>query len=360
MLLATERRPLQIDAHAAARTVARAWFGVRIRDLVTLLSAAVVGACGLLIATGDVDPLTVQLDRSSTALAVATGAERDAVRVLSELHSELQEAVAGRNAASAGLRAVEQDVAKLLADPSSDIPPGADTPSLSRPEGRRLLRLRLTASRHSRDAHEYSQTARQLQAEVEAQRGRLAAARHQRLVAERRFRAAVAHVEEHSLASLVAAQIRNLVHRPRPPEQTPLDWPVSGGAVSSTWGARAWPVFNGEPFHTGLDIAAWPGTPVMAAGGGVVTQAENHPEFGKLVTIRHPAFESGSRPAMELFTRYAHLGGIDVAVGEEVGRGQQIGVVGSTGNATTGPHLHFEVRLEDHSVDPLRWLAPSP
>jgi murein DD-endopeptidase MepM/ murein hydrolase activator NlpD len=119
--------------------------------------------------------------------------------------------------------------------------------------------------------------------------------------------------------------------------------------------------------HTGVDIDAPAGTPVLAAAPGQVmwagygyasgTEDPNDP-YGDAVSIRHDFGWNGRK----LTTVYAHMSRVDVVSGQFVQAGQQIGIVGSTG-ATTGPHLHFEVRLEDTSKyfstrNPELWLAP--
>lgn len=136
-----------------------------------------------------------------------------------------------------------------------------------------------------------------------------------------------------------------------------------------------WPLANyryGDFFpdtdivHTGIDIDATRGTPVIAAGPGQVTWAGyglylggNNPEdpYGLAVTIRHDFGYNGRT----LYTVYAHMDRIDVEVGDAVKTGDPLGIVGNTGN-TTGPHLHFEVRLETNSFfvsrNPELWLAP--
>ena len=121
-----------------------------------------------------------------------------------------------------------------------------------------------------------------------------------------------------------------------------------------------------EIVHTGIDIDATRGTTVIAAGPGRVTWAGyglylggNNPEdpYGLAVTIRHDFGHNGRH----LYTVYAHMDRIDVEVGDIVQTGDPLGIVGNTGN-TTGPHLHFEVRVETNSFhvsrNPELWLAP--
>jgi murein DD-endopeptidase MepM/ murein hydrolase activator NlpD len=104
---------------------------------------------------------------------------------------------------------------------------------------------------------------------------------------------------------------------------------------------------RGSRFHTGIDYPAPSGTPVASAGRGQVTSAGWDPGgYGNLVVIEHP---QGVR------SMYAHLSGIDVRRGQSVAAGSRIGRVGSTG-FSTGPHLHFELRLRGAAIDPLSAL----
>jgi hypothetical protein len=119
--------------------------------------------------------------------------------------------------------------------------------------------------------------------------------------------------------------------------------------------------------HTGIDIPADLGTPVLASAPGTVTwtgyglysqkRSNKEDPYGKAVVIRHDFGYQGKA----LYTVYAHLNQIDVAEGQWVDAGQQVGLVGNTG-FTTGPHLHFEVRIDPGnyitSRNPELWLAP--
>jgi murein DD-endopeptidase MepM/ murein hydrolase activator NlpD len=128
-----------------------------------------------------------------------------------------------------------------------------------------------------------------------------------------------------------------------PPAVSPLRlaWPVQA-PVGDVFGPR------GARFHTGIDFPAPAGAGVVAAGAGRVTYAGwRAGGWGKLVAIAHG---NGVR------TLYAHLRRVDVRVGDRVGAGFQVGLIGSTG-ISTGPHLHFEVRLRGAAVDPLTALG---
>jgi murein DD-endopeptidase MepM/ murein hydrolase activator NlpD len=127
----------------------------------------------------------------------------------------------------------------------------------------------------------------------------------------------------------------------------PTTMPVALGYYSSNFGYRIDPITGRSTFHTGVDIIAPPGTPVMAAAGGVVSAAELHPEYGNIVDIDH---DNG------LTSRYAHLMKSSVKVGDVVMKGQVIAIVGNTGR-TTGPHLHFEVREKGIPLNPNKFLA---
>ena len=120
--------------------------------------------------------------------------------------------------------------------------------------------------------------------------------------------------------------------------------------LSSSYGWRKHP-FSAEPsVHEGLDFAAPSGTPILAAAGGVIRTAARQSGFGNLVEIDH---------GDGLLTRYAHAEVLLVKKGDVVSRGQMIARVGSTG-LSTGPHLHFEVRQYDKSLDPRAYLTGSP
>jgi len=120
-----------------------------------------------------------------------------------------------------------------------------------------------------------------------------------------------------------------------------FSWPVTG-TITSPFGWRSNP-FGGAPeFHQGLDIAAPSGTTVTAAAGGTVIMAQWYGGYGNYILIDHGGGYS---------TGYGHLSAIYVSTGQSVQRGQAIGAVGSTGQST-GPHLHFEVRIAGKPVDP--------
>ncbi|HTR49634.1 MAG TPA: M23 family metallopeptidase [Kofleriaceae bacterium] len=114
-------------------------------------------------------------------------------------------------------------------------------------------------------------------------------------------------------------------------------------AESSGYGYRDDPFRHDRRFHAGRDYRADPGTPVLAAGDGVVVFAGRQGGYGNVVYVDHGG---------GVVTRYAHLRKIETKRDRTVAAGDRIGQVGSTGRAT-GPHLHFEVRIEGRAVDPV-------
>lgn len=130
---------------------------------------------------------------------------------------------------------------------------------------------------------------------------------------------------------------------------TPTVWPVVG-KLESGFGGRRNPFGGGSyEFHSGQDIDAAVGDPVVSGASGKVTFVGVQNGYGQLIVVDHGG---------GLTSRYGHLSHIDVTLGQTVERGQFIGRVGSTGRST-GPHLHYEVRINDEPVNPLQYLLTS-
>jgi murein DD-endopeptidase MepM/ murein hydrolase activator NlpD len=126
---------------------------------------------------------------------------------------------------------------------------------------------------------------------------------------------------------------------------TPSIWP-SKGWVSSPFGWRRDPFTGRRRFHEGLDITNRCGTPVVAPADGIVVFAGRHGGYGNVIYISH---------GFGISTRYGHLHKITVKVGQHVQRGDIIGEIGSTGRST-GPHLHYEVRVNNKPVNPINFI----
>ena len=126
---------------------------------------------------------------------------------------------------------------------------------------------------------------------------------------------------------------------------SPSLWPVEG-PVTGSFGERIDP-FNGEgAFHSGVDISTSYGQAVRAPADGVVVFADSMAGYGRLVIVQH---------STTLSTRFAHLSGFAVTEGETVHRGDLLGYVGLSGRST-GPHLHYETRIDGDAVDPQKFL----
>ena len=126
----------------------------------------------------------------------------------------------------------------------------------------------------------------------------------------------------------------------------PTSLPVAAHWNASGFGWRVDPFTGEAAVHEGVDFTATFGLPIKAAAAGIVLNVERHPEYGNLIEIDH---------GNGLTTRYAHSSKVFVKVGALVRRGQKIAEVGSTGRST-GPHLHFEVRINGVAQNPNRFL----
>lgn len=126
----------------------------------------------------------------------------------------------------------------------------------------------------------------------------------------------------------------------------PTTLPVKGAVMGSGFGHRADPIAGTRAMHEGIDFTVDTGTPVVAAASGVILVAEYHNDFGNMIDIDH---------GDGLTSRYAHLSKIDIKPGQMVRRGDRLGQVGTTGRST-GPHLHFEVRMLGVAQNPAVFL----
>lgn len=153
--------------------------------------------------------------------------------------------------------------------------------------------------------------------------------------------------EVETRAAQLEQELRAYENALRERARIPSIWPVANGETTDSFGGRRDPFGGGSSeFHAGQDIAAQRGTPVYAAGIGMVKAAGTQGGYGQLVIIDHGA---------GITTRYGHLSRIEVSAGQEIARGAIIGRVGSTGRST-GPHLHYEVRINEEPVNPRRYL----
>ncbi|MDQ3646794.1 MAG: M23 family metallopeptidase, partial [Actinomycetota bacterium] len=147
------------------------------------------------------------------------------------------------------------------------------------------------------------------------------------------------------LAARVAAAAADTPASVAPVGGGQLLWPAAG-PLTSGYGYRTHPIFGDERLHTGIDIGASYGAQVIAADAGAVVFAGAMSGYGNAIVIDHGG---------GLATTYNHLSAFSVGSGQEVGRGAPIGAVGCSGYCT-GPHLHFEVRIDGSPVDPMPYL----
>ena len=154
-----------------------------------------------------------------------------------------------------------------------------------------------------------------------------------------------AEEEARRAAARRAAQLSGEALPPEPGAPGQLLWPVSG-PITSPFGMRMHPVYGRPILHAGIDIGVPQGTTIGAAADGRVIVAGYQGDCGNMVALDHHG---------GLSTIYCHMSQIFVGVGQDVQRGQAIGAVGMTGDAT-GPHLHFQVMQDGHPVDPMSYL----
>lgn len=196
---------------------------------------------------------------------------------------------------------------------------------------------------------ERQEVAAELQARVDEHQGVLAELEGD----EQRYTAAIDALEDESDA--IRGRLANIAAKDRAGSGggggTPtsssgrFQWPVNG-ALTSSFGYRTHPVLGTRRLHAGVDFGAGTGTPIVAADGGTVVSAGWHGGYGNAVIIDH-----GGGVA----TLYGHQSRLAVSSGARVSRGQVVGYVGSTG-MSTGPHLHFELRINGVPSDPMARL----
>ena len=148
--------------------------------------------------------------------------------------------------------------------------------------------------------------------------------------------------------SLAAAAMPGMVRAVAFPSRVsiPSRMPVNGVRLTSDYGMRWHPVVGGRRAHKGVDLAGPVGTPIHATADGVVSKAEWFSSYGLYVSLEHGG---------DLQTRYGHMSRLNVAAGQQVRKGDVIGFIGSTGRST-GPHLHYEVRIAGGAVNPIPYM----
>lgn len=320
---------------------------------------------------GDYRELEAAIEATGTRVRRQEAAKRAAEQRLEAARAEVraaQAAVAAMQAEIADLEdQAEEDAVELYVNPDPAVTV-MDTEDLTQATRREAL-LGTLASRHSDvldrlgglevDLVDAEAAARDAEAQVEAERAEVAArlaeyretlAEQQRL--EQALAARIADVqdevdalaaEEDAIRSALA-QASQAPSGPGgainpPPSASGLIWPVPGGVLTSPFGQR-W-----GRLHAGIDIGAPSGTPIYAANSGTVIGGCGG-GYGNCVMIDH---------GDGMVTLYAHQTSVFVSSGQSVSRGQQIGTVGCTGSCT-GPHLHFETRINGTPYNPLAYV----
>jgi murein DD-endopeptidase MepM/ murein hydrolase activator NlpD len=156
-----------------------------------------------------------------------------------------------------------------------------------------------------------------------------------------------------ALSSRIQEMAAKLAQGKNPPQGTGHFMRPGRGVVTSPYGMRYHPILHYVKLHTGTDFAADDGE-AHAADDGVVLLTEYNTAYGNMTVIDH-----GTIGGLHVTTMYAHQAQIAVQPGQRVSKGQFIGVIGATGYAT-GPHLHFEVRIDGEPTDPAPWLVGAP
>lgn len=189
----------------------------------------------------------------------------------------------------------------------------------------------------------------QLQDDIDAARAEYAKAAAAEAAAQASINAIIAQMQaEEEAARQEAAQNNQQYTGTGSTATGTYIWPCpSSTYVTSAFGMRDHPLFGDERPHSGIDIAGSAGSEVLAADSGTVAVATYSSSYGNYVTIYH---SNGD------YTLYAHMSSLAVSAGQSVTQGDVIGYVGSTGWAT-GPHLHFEIRVNGSTVDPLSYFS---
>ena len=235
--------------------------------------------------------------------------------------------------AQAAVDAKQRDAAAEIVDRRTAVKQEVDAEA----HKRRLLVARLESDRRS-----YVAMVQNLEADsrnIEEQLRQIAAAERARELAAAQAAAAAARQAAADNAAPPAPAA------PSTPDTASMLWPANGPKTSD-YGWRMHPIFGTSRFHAGIDIGAGYGASIYAARSGVVVSAGEQSGYGNAVVIDH---------GDGIATLYAHQSSVAVYSGQSVSRGEVIGYVGSTGYST-GPHLHFEVRVNGSPVDPMNYF----
>lgn len=144
----------------------------------------------------------------------------------------------------------------------------------------------------------------------------------------------------------IGENVTRLITLHRLTQNLPLSQPLENARVTSLYGPRRDPIIGRRSMHRGLDMTAPRDTPIIAPSNGTVLRAGRNGAYGHFIELDH---------GLGLTTRYGHLKEVAVATGERVELGQVIGIIGNSGRST-GRHLHYEVRFDDQTLDPMPFI----
>ena len=287
-----------------------------------------IGYIEVLLGSGDFTELLTNMDM------IRKIANQDV-----ELIEELEEQ---RNLIASKKKLLEDQQAKLVTY-QHDAKSQKEELQVSR--GTQITLRREVQSTIGHMAEELTQMEQESQS-LEAEIQRLQEEERARIEAERK-RAEEARRAEEQSAKEQAAKEQAAKEQASQEQTGSTRWPVPGHTrISSPYGNRTHPVLGGTRFHSGIDIPAPSGTPVVAAASGRVIMSQYSGSYGNVVIVDHGAGIS---------TLYAHNSRNQVSVGQQVQAGQTVALIGSTG-MSTGPHLHFEVRQNGSTINPTNWL----
>ncbi|MGI9624077.1 MAG: peptidoglycan DD-metalloendopeptidase family protein [Acidimicrobiales bacterium] len=310
------------------------------RDInsIPILRFVIDEATGTSLATGDL--LRLARSEQETAIEAADDAAAQAAALALDVDEKL-----------AALDASRADQQRLRDEVNARIGSLEDTASVLAEEDARIAdfiraeeeRIRLEEEARRRAEEERRrQVAEQLRLEEEARQ-----AEQQRLEDEQ----AEEQQEDSDDPADDEGETREREREPQPSPPDPgpgtpsFSRPI-GGPISSPYGFRIHPIYGTRRLHTGIDYHAGQGAPIAAAASGTVIFAGSFSGYGNTVIVQHSGGYS---------TLYAHMSGFNLSNGASVNKGETVGFVGSTG-LSTGPHLHFEIRLNGTAVDPAQFL----
>lgn len=312
----------QVDLEEAEETIGEKNDTLESR-LDTMYRRGNIGYIEVLLGSGDFTELLTNIDM---------------IRMIANQDVELIEELEEQRSLIASKKKLLEDQEAKLVNYQQDAKSEKEQLQVSRGTQITLRReVQSTISEIETNLDQMEQESQNLEAEIQ----RLQKEEQARIEAERKRKEEARRAEERAAKEQASQEQASQ-------EQTgSTRWPVPGRTrISSPYGNRTHPVLGGTRFHSGIDIPAPTGTPIIAAASGTVIMSQYSGSYGNVVIVDHGNGVS---------TLYAHNSRNQVSVGQRVQAGQTIALIGSTG-MSTGPHLHFEVRKNGSTTNPMNWL----